>query len=112
RGDVREGRTRWKGEKKNGEERRARPQAAAGLKTTVAKTSVLHGISPGSRQGGGVNKRGANRKPWRVQLVVEPDQEYFREVVLGARRYAFESGGIEFVDRWLPHELAGDPRKL
>lgn len=47
------------------------------------------------------------KKPWRVQLVVERDQEYFREAVLGARRRAFEAGRLEFVDRWLPHELEG-----
>jgi len=44
------------------------------------------------------------KRPWRVQMVVDGDQEYFREVMLGARRRAFESGRLEFVDRWLPHE--------
>ena len=52
------------------------------------------------------------KKPWRVQLVVEPDQEYFREAMLGARLRAFEGGRLEFVDRWLPHELNGDLRRL
>lgn len=48
------------------------------------------------------------KKPWRVQMVVDGDLEYFREVMLGARRRAFEGGRLEFVDRWLPHErLAG-----
>ena len=41
----------------------------------------------------------------RVQIVVDPDQEYFREVVLGVRRYGFESGRLVFADRWLKHEL-------
>ncbi len=41
-----------------------------------------------------------------MQLVVDRDLEYFRDVALGARRRAFESGRIEFADRWLPHELA------
>lgn len=48
------------------------------------------------------------KRPWRVQLVAERDLEYFRDVALGARRRAFEAGRLEFVDRWLPHELAGD----
>lgn len=48
------------------------------------------------------------KRPWRVQLVVDGDQEYFREVMLGARRRAFEGGRLEFADRWLPHELEGD----
>lgn len=53
------------------------------------------------------------KKPWRVQMVVDGDQEYFREVMLGARRRAFEGGRLEFADRWLPHELErGDPRRL
>lgn len=46
------------------------------------------------------------KKPWRVQLVVERELEYFRDVALGARRRAFEAGRLEFADRWLPHELA------
>lgn len=54
-----------------------------------------------------MQRRVEKRGPWRVQLVVDRDQEYFREVVLGARRRAFEAGRIEFVDRWLAHELAG-----
>lgn len=45
--------------------------------------------------------------------MVDGDQEYFREVMLGARKRAFEGGGLEFVDRWLPHELdRGDLRAL
>lgn len=48
------------------------------------------------------------KRPWRVQLVVDGDLEYFREVMLGARRRAFEGGRLEFADRWLPHELKGD----
>ncbi|MCU0792612.1 MAG: substrate-binding domain-containing protein [Opitutaceae bacterium] len=56
---------------------------------------------------------GRVKRPWRVQLVVDGDQEYFRETMLGARRRAFERGRLEFVDRWLPQELAGgDLRSL
>ena len=54
-----------------------------------------------------MQKKRVERGPWRVQLVVDRDQEYFREVVLGARRRAFEAGRIEFVDRWLGHEIEG-----
>ncbi len=43
--------------------------------------------------------------PWRVQIVIDSDLEYFREVLLGVRHYGFETGRLEFVDRWLPHEL-------
>ncbi len=48
--------------------------------------------------------------PFRVQIVVNPDQEYFREVVLGVRHYGFETGRLVFTDRWLKHELADLPR--
>lgn len=47
--------------------------------------------------------------PFRVQIVINADLEYFREVVLGARRYGFETGRLVFADRWLPHELADLP---
>lgn len=47
--------------------------------------------------------------PRRVQLMIQGDLEYFRDVVLGARHHAFETGRLCFVDRWLPHELAGRP---
>lgn len=43
--------------------------------------------------------------PFRVQIVVDPEQEYFRDVMLGVRRYGFASGRLVFVDRWLEHEL-------
>ncbi len=42
--------------------------------------------------------------PYRVQVVISPDQEYFREIVLGVRHYGFETGRLAFTDRWLPHE--------
>ncbi|MFA6287354.1 MAG: substrate-binding domain-containing protein [Opitutaceae bacterium] len=48
--------------------------------------------------------------PFRVQIVINPDQEYFREVVLGVRHYGFETGRLVFADRWLAHELADLPR--
>lgn len=43
--------------------------------------------------------------PFRVQIVVDADLEYFREVVLGVRHYGFETGRLVFADRWLGHEL-------
>lgn len=46
--------------------------------------------------------------PYRVQIVGDARWDYFREVVLGVRRYGFETGRLEFADRWLDHELAGD----
>jgi LacI family transcriptional regulator len=49
---------------------------------------------------------------WPVQLVVDEDQEYFREVMLGARRRAFELGRLDFADRWLPHEMEGGIKAL
>lgn len=42
--------------------------------------------------------------PYRVQVAVGADQEYFREIVLGVRHYGFETGRLAFADRWLPHE--------
>lgn len=50
------------------------------------------------------------KPPFRVQIVVNPDQEYFREAVLGVRHYGFETGRLVFADRWLRHELADLPR--
>ncbi|MFH1496675.1 MAG: substrate-binding domain-containing protein [Verrucomicrobiota bacterium] len=47
-----------------------------------------------------------------MQVVAEETQGYFRDTVLGARRYGFSTGRMVFADRWLPHELAGDLRKL
>lgn len=52
------------------------------------------------------------KSPWRVQLVVDGELEYFREAMLGARRRAHEGGRVEFVDRWLPHEAGEDLRVL
>ncbi|HEU5078496.1 MAG TPA: substrate-binding domain-containing protein [Opitutaceae bacterium] len=46
--------------------------------------------------------------PFRVQLVVDTHLAYFREVILGVRKYGFETGRLELVDRWLEHE----PRDL
>jgi LacI family transcriptional regulator len=45
------------------------------------------------------------KTPYRVQLVVSQQLEYFREVVLGVRHYGFETGRLAFVDRWLDHEM-------
>jgi len=59
-----------------------------------------------------MTKRGGTRGPFRVQVVAEETQAYFRDTVLGARRYGFSTGRMEFADRWLAHELAGDLRRL
>ncbi|MFA6962139.1 MAG: substrate-binding domain-containing protein [Opitutaceae bacterium] len=66
---------------------------------------------------GGNGKRGegtaAPRKtPFRVQVVVQENMEYFRDTVLGVRRYGFSTGRLVFVDRWLDHELAGGLGRL
>lgn len=50
----------------------------------------------------------APRPPFRVQIVSDPQLEYFRTAELGARHYGFERGRLVFVDRWLPHEVRGD----
>ncbi len=59
-----------------------------------------------------MTKRGKAKTPFRVQVVAEETQAYFRDTVLGARRYGFSTGRMVFADRWLAHELAGDLRKL
>lgn len=59
-----------------------------------------------------MTKRGQSKTPFRVQVVAEETQGYFRDTVLGVRRYGFSTGRMVFADRWLPHELAGDLRKL
>ena len=45
-------------------------------------------------------------------MLAEETQGYFRDTVLGARRYGFSTGRMEFADRWLDHELEGDLRRL
>ncbi len=52
------------------------------------------------------------RPPFRVQVIMGGDLEYFRNTLLGARHYGFDSGRLVFADRWLAHELAGDLRVL
>lgn len=48
----------------------------------------------------------AKRKPpFRVQVVAQENLEYFRDTVLGVRRYGFSTGRMVFADRWLDHEL-------
>ncbi|MFH1498795.1 MAG: substrate-binding domain-containing protein [Verrucomicrobiota bacterium] len=56
-------------------------------------------------------KKRASR-PFRVQVVVQENLRYFRDIVLGVRHHGFASGGMVFADRWLEHELAGDLRAL
>lgn len=50
--------------------------------------------------------------PYRVQLVIGPELEYFRDVVLGVRRYGFETGRMVFSDRWLGHEMTALPKMV
>lgn len=52
------------------------------------------------------------KKAFRVQVVAEENQAYFRDTVLGARHYGFSTGRMEFADRWLAHELAGNLKAL
>jgi LacI family transcriptional regulator len=59
-----------------------------------------------------MTQRDKVRGPFRVQVVAEETQGYFRDTVLGARHFGFSTGRMVFADRWLPHELAGDLRKL
>jgi LacI family transcriptional regulator len=54
--------------------------------------------------------RARPQPPFRVQIVADPEQEYFRDVMLGVRRYGFETGRLVFADRWLEHELDDLPR--
>ena len=42
----------------------------------------------------------------------DPQFEYFRNAMLGARHYGFIRNRLVFVDRWLDHELKGDLAKL
>lgn len=49
---------------------------------------------------------------FRVQIVTDSRLAYFREAVIGARRFGFETGRLEFVDRWLEPELRGDLGRL
>ena len=57
-------------------------------------------------------KTSGRKKAFRVQVVAEENQAYFRDTVLGARRYGFSTGRLEFADRWLAHELAGNLKAL
>lgn len=59
-----------------------------------------------------MTKRSKAMTPFRVQVVAEETQGYFRDTVLGARRYGFSTGRMVFADRWLDHELAGDLKRL
>lgn len=48
--------------------------------------------------------RARPRPPYRVQLLIDPTLNYFREATLGVRQYGFETGRLEIIDRWLEHE--------
>ena len=52
------------------------------------------------------------KPPFRVQVVAQENLEYFRDTVLGVRRYGFSTRRMVFADRWLDHELAGDLKRL
>lgn len=54
----------------------------------------------------------ASASAFRVQIVTDSRLAYFREAVIGARRFGFETGRLEFVDRWLEPELRGDLARL
>ncbi len=59
-----------------------------------------------------MKKRNRSKLPFRVQVVAQENLEYFRDTVLGVRRYGFSTGRMVFADRWLDHELAVDLKKL
>ena len=44
------------------------------------------------------------RPPFRIQLLIDPTLNYFREATLGVRQYSFETGRLDIIDRWLEHE--------
>lgn len=52
------------------------------------------------------------KPPFRIQVVAPESMEYFRDTVLGVRRYGFSTGRMMFADRWLDHEMQGDLRRL
>lgn len=43
-------------------------------------------------------------RPFRVQVICDVTLEYFRNVVMGARHYAFSTRRITMASRWLEHE--------
>ena len=49
-------------------------------------------------------RRRAAAAPFRVQLMIDPTLNYFREATLGVRQYGFETGSMTIIDRWLQHE--------
>jgi LacI family transcriptional regulator len=57
-------------------------------------------------------KRATLRPPYQVQTITPYYLEYFREALLGARHYGFDTGRLEFVDHWLEHELRGNLKAL
>lgn len=59
-----------------------------------------------------MKRPGKRHPPFCVQVIVGGDLEYFRNTLLGARHYGFDSGRLVFADRWLAHEMAGDWRGL
>ncbi|MBC8039526.1 MAG: substrate-binding domain-containing protein [Opitutaceae bacterium] len=59
-----------------------------------------------------MTKRGKAMIPFRVQVVAQESLGYFRDTVLGVRRYGFSTGRMVFADRWLDHEIEGDLKRL
>lgn len=53
----------------------------------------------------------ASRAPLRIQTYFSGELDYFREILLGVRRYGFTSGELEVADRWMAHEWEGDVRR-
>jgi len=48
--------------------------------------------------------RNTPARPYRIQLCIDPTLEYFRETILGIRQYAFQSGRLNILDKWLSPE--------
>ena len=42
--------------------------------------------------------------PFCIQIYIDPTLAYFRETILGIRQYAFQSGRLHVLDRWVPPE--------
>lgn len=53
----------------------------------------------------------AQKRPYRVQIVCDTNLEYFRNVILGVRQYAFQTGDLVVGDRWLAY-AEGNLRRL
>lgn len=45
-------------------------------------------------------------------MIIDPQLEYFRDALIGARHYGFTTERLVFTDHWMPHELKGDLAEL